>query len=119
MIDTNFAVPRNIGRINTVCSFKVVWKHDCNFTSLQPTLLSGDLCSLFAGKKIKEAWINMFGYVIGGTELNPVRMSFPTSGAQQQTPERGQSPEVPVSSRELFCGQGSSNTTQLNALHQS
>ena len=62
--------------------------------------------------------MNMFGYITGGAELNPVRISFPTLGAQRQTLARGrgQSPDDAVRSRGEIHGQGSSNTRHLNAI---
>ena len=58
----------------------------------------------------------MFGYITGGTELNLIRPSVPTLGAQQQTTTRGQSPDGPVSSRGVIHGQGSHNRGHLNAI---
>ena len=50
--------------------------------------------------------MNIFGYVIGATELNPVRVSAINAHiAQQQTII---TPEVPISSREVIHSQGSS-----------
>ena len=62
--------------------------------------------------------MNMFGYITGGAELNPVRISFPTLGAQRQTLARGrgQSPAVPVSSLGELHGQGSINRRHSNAI---
>ena len=67
---------------------------------------------------MKEAWMNKVGHITGGAELNPVRISFPTSGAQQQTLARGrrQSPDDPVCSRGERHGQASGNTRYLNAI---
>ena len=86
-----------------------------NFIDKSVDLMSHDVFfRLFARKKIKEA----FGYIKGGMELNPVRISFPSLGAQQTTAMMGQSPDDPVRSRArgLIYSQESSNTGHLNAI---
>ena len=62
--------------------------------------------------------MNKFGYITGGAYLNPPRIGFPTSDAQRQTLARGrgQSPEIPVSSRGVLHGQGSNDRRHLNAI---